>query len=83
VCQKEPLLCKSKIYVCYDVDKNSQLFMSTHQIAGKNHNTKVGIDNKFFETVTKFRHVGMTIKMNEIICEEVKIIINQKFLPAN
>jgi hypothetical protein len=44
--------------------------MSHHQNAGKDHNIKIA--NKLFENVAEFRHLGMIVRNEDYIHQEIK-----------
>jgi hypothetical protein len=48
--------------------------LSCHQVAGQNHNMKIAI--RCFENVAQFRYLGMTIKNQRLIQEEIKRRLN-------
>jgi hypothetical protein len=48
--------------------------MSRHQNSGQNQNIR--IENKSFENVAKFKHLGMTLKNQNDIHDEIKSRLN-------
>jgi hypothetical protein len=54
--------------------KTKCMFMSCHQSAGQNHKRKIA--NKSSENVTEFRCLGMRVKNQNLIQEEIKTRLN-------
>jgi hypothetical protein len=51
-------------------EKTKYMSLSRHQKAGQNHDIKIG--NRWFENVAQFRYLGMTIRNENLIQEEIK-----------
>jgi hypothetical protein len=50
------------------------MLLSHHQNAGQNHDIKMA--NRCFENVGQFRHLGKTIRNQNLIQEEIKMRLN-------
>jgi hypothetical protein len=46
------------------------LLLSRHQNAGQNQDTRIA--NRWFENVSQFKYLGMTVKNQNLIQEEIK-----------
>jgi hypothetical protein len=46
------------------------MMLSHHQKAGQNHDIKIA--NRFFESATQFKYLGMTVTNENLIHEEIK-----------
>jgi hypothetical protein len=50
------------------------MLLSHHQVAGKNHDTKIG--DRCFENVAQFRYLGTRATNQNLIQEEIKRRLN-------
>jgi hypothetical protein len=50
------------------------MLLSRHQIAGQNHNIKIG--DRSFENVAQFKYLGTTVTNQNLIGEEIKRRLN-------
>jgi hypothetical protein len=50
------------------------MLLSCHQNGGQNHNIKT--DNRSFESVAQFKYLGMTVRNQNLIQEEIKRRLN-------
>jgi hypothetical protein len=57
-----------------NTEKTNYILLSRHQNAGQNHDIKVV--NLCFENVAQFRHLGTTIRNQNVIQEEIKRRLN-------
>jgi hypothetical protein len=57
-----------------NAEKTKSIFTSYHQNAGKNHNLMIA--NKFFENVSEFKYLGMTVTNQNWICEKIYSRLN-------
>jgi hypothetical protein len=55
-------------------EKTKQMLVSRHQNAVQNHS--LATDNKFFENVPKFKHLGTTVTNQNCVREEIKCRLN-------
>jgi hypothetical protein len=55
-------------------EKTRYMLPSRHQIAGENHDIKIG--NRSFESVAQFRYIGTTITNQKLVQEEIKRRLN-------
>jgi hypothetical protein len=57
-----------------NAEKTKYMLLSHHQNAGQNHNIKIA--DTSFETLAQFKYLGMTVRDQNLIQEEIKIKSN-------
>jgi hypothetical protein len=61
-----------KVGLEVNAEKTKYILLSCHQNAGQNHDIKIA--NRCFENVAQFRYLGMTVRNQNFIQEEIKEI---------
>jgi hypothetical protein len=72
--ENKEMLLEASRDVCLEIDAEKMKCMSHHSNSGQNQNIRIA--NESFESVTKFKYLGMTLTNKNDIHDEIKSRLN-------
>jgi hypothetical protein len=61
-----------------NAEKTKYMLSSSHQNAGQNHDIKIQVDNRSFETVAQLKYFEMTVTNQNLIQEEIMSMLQSE-----